>query len=93
MIDRWRRAGRWFFTDPDTDTIVIAQAPNATLTGFIVAKATEFVLDGTPESIAGWTATAFLVVWAGDEIIRGVNPWRRTLGAVVLLWQLWSRLA
>jgi hypothetical protein len=24
-----------------------------------------------------------LLVWAGDEIVRGVNPWRRLLGTVV----------
>jgi hypothetical protein len=24
------------------------------------------------------------VWWAVDEIVRGVNPWRRILGAVVL---------
>lgn len=92
MIDRLRSAIRWFVTDPDTGRIVIAQAPNATLVGFIVAKAADLVLGGTPGSIAGWIATAFLVVWAGDEIIRGTNPWRRTLGLVVLLWQIWSRL-
>ena len=26
-----------------------------------------------------------LIVWAGDEIIRGVNPWRRIVGAIVLV--------
>jgi hypothetical protein len=30
------------------------------------------------------TGTAALVIWAVDEIVRGVNPWRRMLGAVVL---------
>jgi hypothetical protein len=25
-----------------------------------------------------------LAVWAVDEIVRGVNPWRRILGAAVL---------
>jgi hypothetical protein len=29
-------------------------------------------------------ATGAIVVWALDEVIRGVNPWRRLLGAVVL---------
>jgi hypothetical protein len=25
-----------------------------------------------------------LAVWAGDELLRGVNPWRRCLGGAVL---------
>ena len=28
--------------------------------------------------------TAALLWWAVDELFRGVNPWRRGLGAVVL---------
>jgi hypothetical protein len=28
-----------------------------------------------------------LVLWTVDEIVRGVNPWRRSLGAVVLLYE------
>jgi hypothetical protein len=26
--------------------------------------------------------------WGADELIRGVNPWRRLLGALVIAWQL-----
>ena len=33
-----------------------------------------------------------LVVWALDEVVRGANPWRRILGATVLVWQLASAL-
>jgi hypothetical protein len=29
-----------------------------------------------------------LLVWAVDEIFRGVNPWRRCLGAAVLVYEL-----
>jgi hypothetical protein len=28
-----------------------------------------------------------LLVWAADEIFRGVNPWRRCLGVVVLIYE------
>ena len=28
--------------------------------------------------------TAALAIWAGDEILRGVNPFRRLLGGFVL---------
>jgi hypothetical protein len=26
-----------------------------------------------------------LIIWAGDELIRGVNPFRRMVGTVVLI--------
>jgi hypothetical protein len=29
--------------------------------------------------------TAAFAVWAADEVVRGVNPWRRLLGGAVLL--------
>jgi hypothetical protein len=29
-----------------------------------------------------------LLVWAVDELFRGVNPWRRFLGAAVLGYEL-----
>jgi len=28
------------------------------------------------------------VIWALDELVRGVNPWRRILGGGVLVWQV-----
>jgi hypothetical protein len=31
-----------------------------------------------------------LLVWSADEIVRGVNPWRRCLGAAVAIYQLWT---
>jgi hypothetical protein len=38
-------------------------------------------------------ANRALLFWAGDEILRGVNPWRRMLGAGVLAWELFSLLS
>ena len=62
--------------------IVIAQFPNVALWIFlasVVARA--FVADGTQtESAAAWVGTGALTWWALDEVIRGVNPWRRVLG-------------
>ena len=31
-------------------------------------------------------ASIALIVWSVDEIVRGVNPWRRILGSGVLAW-------
>jgi type IV secretory pathway VirB2 component (pilin) len=41
--------------------------------------------DGGLHRNAGIVATIALAVWAADELIRGVNPFRRVLGAVVLV--------
>ncbi len=34
---------------------------------------------------ADMASRVFLIWWAGDELLRGVNPWRRCLGAAVLI--------
>jgi hypothetical protein len=33
---------------------------------------------------------AGLFFWVGDEVLRGVNPWRCCLGIVVLCYGLWT---
>jgi hypothetical protein len=33
---------------------------------------------------------AALFFWAGDEVLRGINPWRRCLGITVLCYGLWT---
>ena len=89
--DGWRSANRrkvttldWWFRDRGTGEIVIAQFPNVALWIFlasIVVRA--FVADGTQtDSAAAWVGTGALAWWALDEVIRGVNPWRRVLGIV-----------
>jgi hypothetical protein len=40
---------------------------------------------GTPEATLGVLSAVVTVVWAVDELVRGVNPFRRILGVVVLL--------
>lgn len=45
------------------------------------------VLPGREQELRG-IGTGALVVWALDELVRGVNPFRRLLGAIVLGWQL-----
>ncbi|MFA5884640.1 MAG: hypothetical protein WDA60_12370 [Acidimicrobiia bacterium] len=86
-------AGRvfdWWFRNRETGRITIGQWPNVALTVFIVAWGLRRVLDpsGTADTVLAVVATVALVVWALDELIRGVNPWRRALGAVVLAWQV-----
>jgi SAM-dependent methyltransferase len=90
MTDTARHAKRgfidWFLRDRETGKIVIAQWPNVPLLVFLVATAVRLVFSpsgalGTVVSVVG---TVALALWAGDEIVRGVNPFRRILGGVVL---------
>jgi hypothetical protein len=82
-----KRAFDWLFRDRSTGDIVIAQWPNLPLWIFLVASIAKRVFD--PD---GGVGTALMVVivgsllwWAGDEVLRGVNPFRRILGAVVIV--------
>jgi len=43
------------------------------------------VSNGDVSRVAGVVATVALAVWAADEVVRGVNPFRRVLGTAVLL--------
>jgi len=38
--------------------------------------------------VAKVVATGSLIVWSLDELVRGVNPWRRLLGIVVLIYEV-----
>jgi hypothetical protein len=76
----------WALRDRRTGRIVVAQWPNTPL---IVWMAVSVVLalsdpDGRWGLALRVVATVALSWWAVDEIARGVNPWRRLLGTVVL---------
>lgn len=74
----------WLFRDRRTGRIVIVQFPNVPLAVWIIATALRWLVAGHLDAWLGIIATVALVVWTGDEIRRGVNPWRRFLGALVL---------
>lgn len=66
--------------------MTVAQRPNLSIGIFAAATAIRWVVDP-----AGDARTALVVVgrlalvwWSVDEVLRGVNPWRRILGGVVL---------
>lgn len=89
-----RRSLNWFFRNRETGAITVAQWPNLALW---VVIATGVLLWIWPSSgRASIVLTVFfkgaLIVWAADEIVRGVNPWRRCLGAAVAAYQLISLL-
>jgi len=64
----------------------VAQAPNLALVVFGAALVAGRLLDGHHQAsrILADVASGAIVLWSLDELIRGVNPWRRVLGAVVM---------
>jgi len=75
----------WLFRDRTTGRLVVAQWPNVSLGIFLVAAVVRRLADpaGTAGTIVAVIATGALLWWAADEVVRGVNPWRRILGAGV----------
>jgi hypothetical protein len=62
--------------------------PNVALGLFLVVSVLRWLLRpsgglGTAVNVVTLSA---LVLWAADEVLRGVNPWRRFLGGGVLTW-------
>ena len=89
-VRRARRLPRplgWLFRDRVTGGVTVVQAPNLPLGVFMGAVVVRWLAD--PEGTAGVAvdvvADVALAGWAIDEIVRGVNPWRRMLGATVLV--------
>jgi len=85
-----RRAFDWVFRSRVDGRIVIVQRPNLSLWIFVVARVVGAFLDAGTKPAAGArvVGTVAIVWWAIDELVRGVNPWRRFLGATVLALQL-----
>ncbi len=80
------RAVDWLFRNRETGRITIAQPPNVSIGIFVACTVARWLFDP-----AGDVRTALVVVgrlalvwWSVDEIVRGVNPWRRILGGLVL---------
>ena len=84
-----RRFLDWFFRNRDTGAITIAQWPNLSLWIVIVAGLLLWIWPSQGKASAGLTMVVKggLIIWGADEITRGVNPWRRCLGAAVVLYE------
>lgn len=76
----------WLFRDRVNGGITVAQFPNWSLGLWMACLVVRVVghPSGTAATVVQVTGAAALAVWAADEIARGVNPWRRILGTVVL---------
>jgi hypothetical protein len=82
-----RRAVRWVLVNRRTGRLTVVQWPNVSLLVFILLSAVLHLhhSKGEVESFVRVLTDLALLVWAGDELVRGVNPFRRTLGLVVIV--------
>ncbi|KYH00857.1 hypothetical protein [Bradyrhizobium sp. DOA1] len=85
-----RRFFEWSFRSRETGAITIAQWPNLVLWIVIVAAVLLWFWPyaGRASIVLTVIVKAGLVIWGADEILRGVNPWRRCLGAAVVVYEL-----
>jgi hypothetical protein len=81
---------RWWFESRVTGEITIGQNPNWPIYAIIVTWIVRWVAssDSTIHSIAGWLGTGLWIYWGLDEIVRGVNPWRKVLGTAMVAVQV-----
>ena len=79
----------WMFRNRTTGEITVVQAPNLVLTIFLIATAAGFAFPHPDTVHAGLDLVAMgsLLWWAVDELTRGVNPFRRFLGAGAVLYE------
>jgi hypothetical protein len=80
-----RRALQWAFRSRRTGRLAVVQWPNVPLSVFIVASVAERAVhpSGRIHEVVRVVAVVALLLWALDEVVRGVNPFRRLLGAAV----------
>ena len=73
----------WAFRDRRTGRITIAQPPNAPILVGLGALVLGRLVrrDSTEEMVLSGLAAAAITWWSLDELLRGVNPFRRMLGA------------
>ncbi len=85
----------WLFRNRRTGEFTVAQTPNAALVVSLTAWAGRRLLHptGSVDTALATAAAGALIYWAVDELVRGVNPWRRILGAGVLIWRVASLLS
>ena len=83
----------WMFINRRHGRVTIAQWPNVPLAAFLLISAASRIFH--PSGGTGTLVRALGLValsgWALDELMRGVNPFRRILGGAVLAatWRIW----
>ena len=74
---------------------MIGQWPNLPLWLFIGATALSWLVESAspPGSALRLLASASLLAWGLDELLRGANPWRRGLGVAGIGYAVWRLVA
>ena len=76
----------WLYRNPRTGKRVRGEFPNLSMIAFLSSHAASvFVPDDDAAAVARDVAFFSLLWWAADELIRGHSPFRRILGAGVLV--------
>jgi hypothetical protein len=78
---------QWLFRNRRTGKITVIQLPNVPLAVFVVVWVLRRIAhpSGALDTALAVVGTLALVVWAADEVLRGVNPFRRLVGGAVLV--------
>lgn len=86
LMSRKKDFANWMFRSRETGKITVGQPSNATMK---VLQRTTLVGVMLPKSRArtgaGVVAITALAAWGADELLRGVNPFRRLQGALALV--------
>ncbi|UER54176.1 hypothetical protein HJG43_06080 [Kineosporiaceae bacterium SCSIO 59966] len=88
MVKTLRDAANWAFRSRQTGRITLVHPPNALALTTSGALAASTLLARRSPGAARAAAVLGRVtglVWAADEVVRGVNPFRRAVGAVALV--------
>jgi len=86
--ERRVRSIGWWLRD-NNGRVIVAQWPSPALWVWIVAALLTWTAALAAHEVAvTGIGRGALIVWALDELVRGVNPFRRLLGAAVLAVQL-----
>lgn len=80
-----RRVFDWAFRSRVDGRIVMGQPPNLTIGVVTVAAVLAVVLPSRAAAASGTIAFGALAWWAFDELLHGVNPFRRAVGALALI--------
>ncbi|HSX15518.1 MAG TPA: hypothetical protein VLF40_01890 [Candidatus Saccharimonadales bacterium] len=81
-----------FFQD-GTGKLVLWQTPNVPLLGWaLFTLFTHLLPTGNWQAFAGYASFGFIFTWSWLEITSGASYFRRTLGVVVLVLSIHSRL-
>ena len=77
------------FKDKD-GKLALAGMPNPPLIAWLSSLPLGWLLSGTSEKFVSVIGHGALFTWAWLELFQGVNYFRRALGAVVLMYTIWS---